>query len=172
VTLGPLSLPADGLVVLVGIAGSGKSTFAARHFPTDAILSSDAFRGLVAGDPSDQSATDDAFSLLHQALDMRLARGLLTVVDATNVQPWAREKLVEIARRRRRRAAAVVLDPPLPLCLERNATRTAGRLPPAAIRRQERSLRDSIKDLEAEGFDPVHRLTDAATVDSVRLEFA
>jgi len=171
VTLGPLSLPADGLVVLVGIAGSGKSTFAARHFPADAVLSSDAFRGLVAGDPSDQSATDDAFLLLHQALDMRLTRGLLTVVDATNVQPWAREKLVEIARRRRRRAAAIVLGLPLAICLERNASRTAGRLPLTAIRRQDRSLRHSIRDLEAEGFNPVHRLTDAASVDRIRLEF-
>jgi len=171
VTLSQLSMPAGGLVALVGVAGSGKSTFAAGHFPASAVLSSDAFRSLVAGDPADQTATDEAFSILHQVLDMRLARGLLTVVDATNVQPWARGKLVEIARRRRRPAAAIVLDLPLRLCLERNATRTTGRLPAAAIRRQYRSLRDSVSDLEAEGFDPVHRLTEAATADRVRLEF-
>jgi protein phosphatase len=172
VTLSQLSLPAGGLVALVGVAGSGKSTFAAGHFPASAVLSSDAFRSLVAGDPADQTATDEAFSILHQVLDLRLGRGLLTVVDATNVQPWARRKLLEIARRRRRPAAAIVLDLPLTLCLERNATRTAGRLPAAAIRRQYRSLRDSLNDLKAEGFDSVHRLTEAATADHVRLEFS
>jgi predicted kinase len=171
VTLGPLSLPARGLVVLVGVAGSGKSTFAARQFPASAVLSSDAFRALVADDPADQTATDDAFMLLNQALELRLGRGLLTVVDATNVQPWARDKLLDIARRNRRQAAAVVLDLPLALCLERNATRSGGRLPEAAIRRQHRSLRASIKNLEAEGFDPVHRLTDTESVDRVRLQF-
>lgn len=171
-TLRQLGLPAGGLVALIGVAGSGKSTFAAGHFPPSAVLSSDAFRSLVAGDPADQTATDEAFSILHQVLEMRLARGLLTVVDATNVQPWTRRKLLEIARRRRRAAAAIVLDLPLPLCLERNATRSVGRLPAPAIRRQYRSLRDSVSDLEAEGFDPVHRLTEPATADRVRLEFS
>jgi predicted kinase len=172
VTLSQLSLPAGGLVALVGVAGSGKSTFAAGHFPASAVLSSDAFRSLVAGDPADQTATDEAFSILYQVLEMRLVRGLLSFVDATYVEPWARHKLLEIARRRRRPAAAIVLDLPLPVCLERNATRTTGRLPAAAIRRQYRSLRDSVSDLQAEGFETVHWLTEAAMADRVRLEFS
>jgi len=167
-----IDLPADGLVVLVGVAGSGKSTLAARLFRPGAILSSDDFRELVSGNPADQTATDDAFALLHAALGMRLARGLLSVVDATNVQRWARAELLDVARRHARRAAAIVLDLPLALCLERNAGRAAGHVPAAAIRRQHRALRGSLAGIETEGFSAVHRLTEAATVDRVQVALA
>ena len=75
-----------GLVVLVGVSGSGKSTFARAHFKPTEVISSDFCRGLVADDENDQSATPDAFDVLHYIVGTRLRRGLLTVVDATNVQ--------------------------------------------------------------------------------------
>ena len=148
----PLSIPADALVVLMGVSGSGKSTFAARHFGPNDVLSSDALRGLIAGDESDQSATQDAFELLRIALRMRLARGRLSVVDATNVQRWARRLLLDAARRHGRPAIAIVLDVPLTTCLERNELRLVNRLPAAAIRRQHRWLVESMPMLTAEGF--------------------
>ena len=148
----PLSIPADALVVLMGVSGSGKSTFAARHFGPRDVLSSDALRGLIAGDESDQSATQDAFELLRIALRMRLARGRLSVVDATNVQRWARRLLLDAALRRGRPAIAIVLDLPLATCLERNELRLVNRLPAAAIRRQHRWLVESMPMLTAEGF--------------------
>lgn len=74
------------LVVLVGASGSGKSTFARRHFRPTEIISSDFCRGLVADDENDQSASRDAFDVLHYIAGKRLAAGRLTVVDATNVQ--------------------------------------------------------------------------------------
>ena len=89
-----LPIPADALVLLVGVAASGKSTFAQRHFATTEILSSDAMRAMIADDPGAQGATDDAFDLLHRILAMRLRRGRLTVVDATNVEEWARSELL------------------------------------------------------------------------------
>jgi len=120
-------LPSDALLVLIGPSGAGKSTFAARHFSNTQVLSSDAFRGIVSDDPTDQTATDAAFELLHAALGLRLARGRLTVVDATNVEDWARERLLVEARRHRRPAGAIVehIDPcglagpaaPPPTCL-------------------------------------------------------
>ena len=60
--------PSLGLVVLVGVSGSGKSTFARTHFKPTQVLSSDACRGLVADDENDQSATADAFDVaaLHR----------------------------------------------------------------------------------------------------------
>ena len=93
-----IQIPKLSLVVLVGVSGSGKSTFARKHFLPTEVLSSDVCRGLVSDDENDQSATRDAFEVLHYVLAKRLARGLLTVVDATNVQKDARKPLVALAR--------------------------------------------------------------------------
>lgn len=168
----PIRLPSDALVVLVGVAASGKSTFAARHFGPTRIVSSDALRAMITDDSGAQEATDDAFDLLHRLIAMRLRRGRLTIVDATNVEGWAREQLVAIARRHRRPAVAIVLDLPLDIALERNATRAAPRPPPAAIRRQHRLLGGSIASLESEGFAAVHVMRSAAAIDEVRIEVA
>jgi predicted kinase len=165
-----LLLPADALVLLIGIAASGKSTFARRHFAPTEILSSDALRGMITDDPSTQGATDDAFDLLHRILAMRLRRARLTVVDATNVEDWARAELVAVARHHRRPAVAIVLDLPLPVALERNASRAAPRPPPAALRRQHRWLVDSLATLPAEGFAAVHHLSSPAEIDGARIE--
>ena len=82
-----LEIPELSLVLLVGASGSGKSTFARTHFLPTEVLSSDFCRGLVSDDENDQDATGDAFDLLHYIAAKRMARGRLTVVDATNVQP-------------------------------------------------------------------------------------
>lgn len=165
-----LEVPADALVVLVGVVGSGKTTFAARHFAPTEVLSSDAFRAMVADDPADQRATDEAFRLLHTALEMRLQRRRLTVVDATNVEAWARGQLLDVAWRFRRPAVAMVLDLPLETCLRRNATRTDPHPPAATIRRQHRLLHDTLAAMSAEGFAAVHRLGGPDEVDAVRIE--
>jgi protein phosphatase len=166
----PLRIPADALVLLIGVAASGKSTFAQRHFAATEILSSDAMRAMIADDPGAQGATDDAFDLLHRILAMRLRRGRLTVVDATNVEDWARSELLAMARRHRRPAVAIVLDLPLDIALERNAARAAPRPPPAALRRQHRWLIDSLPSLADEGFAAVHHLRSVADIDAARLE--
>jgi predicted kinase len=167
---GAIALPPDALVLLIGVAASGKSTFARAHFAPSEILSSDALRALIADDPAAQGATDDAFELLHRILAMRLRRGRLTAVDATNVEEWARRELLAIARQHRRPAVAIALDVPLPVALERNLARPSPRPPPAAIRRQHRWLSDSLPSLEREGFAAVHHLRSAAEIDRVRVE--
>lgn len=165
-----LRLASDAMVVLIGPSGSGKSTFAPHHFAPTQILSSDGLRAMVADDANDQTATDAAFELLHTALAMRLAHRRLTVVDATNVEGWARERLLALGRRFGRPAAAIVFDLPLATCLERNAARTDRRLPPAAIRRQHLRMRASLDGLAAEGFDPILRLTTIEAVEATRVE--
>ena len=165
-----LRLPAGAVVVLVGPSGAGKSTFAARHFTPTQVLSSDGFRGMVSDDPTDQTATDAAFELLHAALAVRVARSRLTVVDATSVERWARELLLGIARRHGRPAVAIVFDLPLATCLDRNAARTDRQLPPAAIRRQHARMRDSLDGLATEGFDPVLVLTTIEAVEAFSAE--
>jgi protein phosphatase len=163
-------LPSDALVVLVGVAGSGKTTLAARSFAPDEVLASDAFRATVAGDEADQSATAAAFRLLHAALEQRMARGLLTVVDATSTQTWARRGLLAIARRHGRPSAAIVLDLPVEISLERNARRATRHVPSVVVRRQQRELRRTLPDLGAEGHVAVVILRDVAAVDELTVE--
>ena len=93
-----LKVPASSLVVLVGVSGSGKSTFARERFGPYETVSSDVCRGLVSNDENDQSATAAAFEVLETIVSRRLASNLLTVVDATNVQREARRSLVALAR--------------------------------------------------------------------------
>ncbi|TEY12723.1 polynucleotide kinase-phosphatase, partial [Campylobacter sp. CH185] len=83
--------------------------------------SSDAFRGMVADDPDDQSATTAAFDALHHVAGLRLRAGRITVVDATNVQRSSREPLVALAREHHVLPVAIVLDLPESLCQERVA---------------------------------------------------
>ena len=165
-----MPVPADALVLLIGVAASGKSTFARRHFAATEILSSDAMRAMIADDPGAQGATDDAFDLLHRVLAMRLRRGRLTVVDATNVEDWARSELIAVAQRHRRPAVAIVLDLPLEVAVERNAARAAPRPPPAALRRQHRWLKESLPSLADEGFKAVHHVRTAEEIENARVE--
>ncbi|MFI0154977.1 polynucleotide kinase-phosphatase [Streptomyces lydicus] len=165
-----LPVPDLSLVVLVGATGSGKSTFAARHFKPTEVLSSDCCRGLVSDDENDQSASGDAFDVLHFIAGKRLAAGRLTVVDATNVQSEARAQLVRLAREHDVLPVAIVLDVPEQVCAERNAARAdrAG-LPRRVIQRHQRELRRSLRHLEREGFRKVHVLRGQEEVAAARV---
>ena len=70
-----ITIPELSLVTMVGAAGCGKSTFARQHFKPTEIISSDFCRGLVADNENDQTATGDAFELLHFIARKRLAAG-------------------------------------------------------------------------------------------------
>ena len=169
---GPLiTLPDPSLVVLMGPAGAGKSTFAARHFGPSEILASDAFRARIAGDEADQSATRPAFGILHRAVARRLAAGRLTVVDATNVHHAARRSLVRRAIAASVPAIAIAIDLPIGVCLARNAAR--GRVvPPDVVERQALLLRDALDQpagLASEGFDAWHVIASAADLDAVAI---
>jgi len=167
-----LAIPRDALVLLIGVAASGKSTFAARHFLPTEVLSSDALRAMITDDSHAQGATDDAFDLLHRLLAMRLHRGRRTVVDATNVEGWARAELLAVARRHRRPVVAIVLDLPLGIAMERNLARPEPRPPNAALRRQHRWLQDTLRELPDEGLAAIHHLRTPAEVEAVRIETA
>ena len=94
-----ISIPELSLVILIGPSGCGKSTFARKHFLSTEVVSSDVCRALVADDENDQTATGDAFDLLHEIVRKRLSRGKLAVVAATNVQPESRKSIIELAPR-------------------------------------------------------------------------
>jgi protein phosphatase len=165
-----LTIPDLSLVLLIGPSGCGKSTFAARHFKPTEVISSDTCRGIVSDDPNDQSASKDAFEVLHFIAAKRLAAGRLTVIDATNVQPEARKTLIALARQYHVLPVAIVLNLPERLCAERNKSRPDRAFGPHVIRHQSQDLRRSIRGLDREGFRHVHILktpeeVDAATID-------
>jgi predicted kinase len=139
-------------VLLVGPAGSGKSTWAAGRFAPAEILSSDGFRALVAGDAADQDATADAFRILHAVARARLRRGLRCVIDATNLTRGGRRSLLAIAARAGRPAIAIVFDVPLAVCLARNAGRAGRRVPDEIVRRHHSELALARAQLPGEGF--------------------
>ncbi|HLK66016.1 MAG TPA: polynucleotide kinase-phosphatase [Bryobacteraceae bacterium] len=151
-----IEIPELALVTLIGASGSGKSTLARRHFLPTEILSSDFFRGLVSDDENDQACTPDAFDALYYLLEKRLARGKLTVVDATNVRAEDRKRLVAEARKFHCFAVAIVVNTPERLCLERNRQRPDRDFGPHVVRRQITELKRGLRGLEREGFRYVH----------------
>ena len=165
-----LTIPELSLVVLIGPSGCGKSTFARRHFKPTEVLSSDGFRALVSDNENDQSATDDAFAALHFVAARRLARGNLTVVDATNVQPEARKPLVALAREYHVLPVAIVLDLPERVCHDRNRTRPERDFGPHVVRNQKSQLHRSIRGLGREGFRHIHVLKSQEEVDAATIE--
>ncbi|MGD0686397.1 MAG: polynucleotide kinase-phosphatase [Streptosporangiaceae bacterium] len=163
-TVRELTVPELSLVVLIGVSGSGKSTFGRAHFRPTEVISSDFCRGLVADDENDQAATPEAFELLHYIVGMRLKAGRLTVVDATSVQPDARKPLVALAREHDVLPVAIVLDVPEAVCVARNAARPDRDFGAHVIRRQHDQLRRSLKGLQREGFRTVHTLHGAEEI--------
>ncbi len=168
-----ISIPELCVVALVGASGSGKSTWAASRFLPTEILSSDALRGRVADDQTDQSATPDAFDVLHFLADKRLTRGKLVVVDATNVQSQARKAVLALAKAQNVLAVAIALNVSERTCQARNLARTDRKIPPPAITRQCRDLRQSLRGLRDEGFRYVYSLReedlDGAVVERTKL---
>ncbi|WP_433522508.1 polynucleotide kinase-phosphatase [Nocardia pseudovaccinii] len=165
-----LSVPELSLVVLIGSTGSGKSTFARKHFRHTAIVSSDACRGIVSDDENDQSSTPDAFALLHHIAGIRLRRGLRTVIDATNVQPKARQELIAVARAHDVLPVAIVLDVSDDVCFERNTQRPdRAHLARHVVSRQQRELRRGLRGLEREGFRKVYILRGVEEIESATI---
>ena len=153
-----LHIPEVCLVALIGVSGSGKSTFANRAFGPFETIGSDFCRGLVSGTENDQSASADAFDVLYYIAAKRLARGLLTVVDATNLAPEDRKQLIALAREHDVLPVAIVLDVPTEVALARNRSRPDRELSDRTINRQASQLRRALRQLEREGFRRVHVL--------------
>jgi protein phosphatase len=168
---------APWLVVLIGAAGSGKTTLASRLFAADEVISSDELRAAVSGDAADQRATRPAFAILHREVSHRLAAGRLVVVDATSVEPAARRSLLRRAAAARVRATAVVLALPADLVRARNAHRLDRPVPPEVVERHlarvARLMADgpaaAVETLRREGFAAVMLVRSDDDVDRLRL---
>lgn len=164
-----ITVPELSLVVMIGASGSGKSTLARRLFKPTEILSSDACRAWVSDDETDQESTHDAFDVLYYMARKRLSRGLLTVIDATNVRAEDREPLVALAREYHCLLVALVVDTPEHICHERNAGRDNRRFGPHVVRSQRGALRREIRGIHREGFKQAYFLRTPEECDAATL---
>jgi len=166
-----IEIPEIAVVALIGVSGSGKSTFAKQYFKQTEILSSDHFRALISDDENNQQVTSQAFDALYYIANKRLELGLLTVIDATNVQKEARASVLRLAKEQNCHAVAIVLDVPEKLCRERNEKRPDRNFGGHVITRQGEQLRRSIRMLKKEGFRYVYVLKsedDVANAEIIR----
>jgi predicted kinase len=162
VEINPLNrilFPENSLIVLCGVAGCGKSTFAAKHFLPTQIVSSDECRARICDDATNQQVTGQAFELWRLIIRKRLLLDRLTVADATNLENGDRLWLVKAAHYYRRFCAAILFDIPLEICLSRNATRRRV-VPEEAVIRQHQFFQATLKSINREGFDAVYVLNE------------
>jgi protein phosphatase len=161
-----IEIPDFALVVLIGARGSGKSTFAAKHFLPTEVISSDRCRGLVCDNENDQAASADAFELVREIAGRRLKNRRLTVIDATNVRAADRKGWVELARRWHALPVAIVLDPSIEVCIERNKTRPDRNFGPQVVLRMVSEIRRGLGGLPREGFRHVWKLAGAGSIEA------
>jgi len=143
------------IILLVGLPGSGKSTWVAKQGAV--ALSSDAIRQLLADDATDQSIHARVFATLRYLLRQRLAIGRpVTYIDATHLTPGERKPYAEIAAWYGADLEAVFFDVPIDVCLERNRSR-ARVVPEEAVRVMAGKLRPPTPD---EGFKRIRVIRD------------
>ncbi len=163
-----VKIPELSLVLLIGTSGAGKSTFAKKHFKSTEIVSSDICRGIVSDDENSLNANKDAFELLDFIIRKRLKNGLLTVVDATNVQKSARRNLIALAREFHCLPVAIVLNTPPKIAKERNKLRSdRAEMGNHVIRQQHSQLKDAFRSLKREGFRRIYRFDSVEEIEAV-----
>jgi alkanesulfonate monooxygenase SsuD/methylene tetrahydromethanopterin reductase-like flavin-dependent oxidoreductase (luciferase family)/predicted kinase len=150
------AIPDPALVVLVGAAGSGKSTWAAQHYLPREIVSSDQLRAVVGSGEHDLDASDDAFSLLDQIVTARTGRRLTTVVDTLGLSVDRRLGYLALARRAGLPAVAVLFATDAAVCRQRNRSRERS-VPAAVLDEQLYRVREAADQLATEGWDAVVR---------------
>jgi protein phosphatase len=147
------------LVVLCGVAGSGKSTFAKKFFKKTQIISSDHCRAMISDNPANQAVSKHAFDLFYFIIEKRLLVGRLTVADATSLSKETRQKLIEIARKYGFKVVIIVFDIPMEICIERDQKRKR-KVGEEVIKYQYANFIEAKKSIPTEGFDEIFILNE------------
>lgn len=151
----PTQLVAGTLVVLIGAAGSGKSTWAKTHFADSEIVSTDAMRALVGEDEGDQRANHDMFVIFDAVTLARVRRRLTTVIDSTALEAERRAHYLALGRQFGIPVVAIVLRATSQTCIIANAQRER-RVPHDVIRAHVAAVAAlPAEALRAEGFTEV-----------------
>ena len=142
------------LMVLVGLPGSGKTTWARRNGRGMVHVSQDGLINAITPD-----GFDHAYRPVYREAEDAVARsalqaGHIVIVDRTNRTRMHRERWLQIAREASCPAVVVVMTTPDALCRERNAKRSASsRL---SEERMDRMLAAREQVIPGEGFIAIH----------------
>ncbi len=162
-------LPELSLVAMVGISSSGKSSFVKKHFLPYESVSSDQCRGIVSNDENNLKVSADAFEMVDYIVRKRLKNGLLTVVDATHVQPDSRKSILQAARDYHCLPVAIVLNPPMSVCQERHEARGDRHFSKRVLDNQHRQLKRTMRFLKKEGFRYIYKLNSIEEIENIEV---
>jgi alkanesulfonate monooxygenase SsuD/methylene tetrahydromethanopterin reductase-like flavin-dependent oxidoreductase (luciferase family)/predicted kinase len=163
-----VNLPDPAIVVLIGPAGSGKSTWAAARYAAGEIVSSDALRAVVGTGPHDLEASIAAFDILDAVLAARAVRGLTSVIDTLGLDQVRRRGYLAAAHTAGLPAVAVLMATSAAECRRRNASRDVP-VPATALDQQLRAMRAVRSVVGEEGWDLVLTETAAGTPEPAHL---
>ncbi len=160
-----LVLPQRTLLVLCGIAGAGKSTFArafikehyAQGLRATSIISSDYCRALLCDDDNNQQVSRDAFDLLYYIMHKRMLLERFTIVDSTALQATTRHKLLELAQSHHYNTCLLIFNTPSTTCVQRDRARVRI-VGEEVILYQQNLLRQALVDIPNEEWHQVHIL--------------
>ncbi len=156
------------LVVLCGVAGSGKSTFAQRLIASHryqglrdtSVVSSDYCRALICDDETNQWISRDSFDLFYYIIHKRMLQGRFTLADSTALQARARYRLLELAQQHQYHTCLFVFNLAVETCIEQDLRRQrkVGRY---VIDRQLELLQTALKAIPGENWQQVYVLEEA-----------
>lgn len=141
------------LAVMVGISGSGKSTYAngLKTSLNAQLVETDAIRVELTGNAEDQSQNARVFQVARKRVNDYLAQGKNTIIDATSLNVRERKEWIDIGRSNNAEIRAYFIDTPISVCKSQNNKRER-KVPEWVIDKQANKLYPPVK---AEGFDIV-----------------
>ena len=108
--------------MMVGVPGSGKTTYAYR-IPNAKVLSSDDIRKELGVDGGDKQAHGRVFAILHERVKEALQNGKDVVYDATNITSFRRKTFLKEINDLAGKKVCIYLAPSLAQAIRQNADR-------------------------------------------------